>query len=137
MINPELAVLPPNNTEAERSVIGGLLIDDDNSERTQKVLGLLNPEMFYTHAHQVIFTEMQRLYRAQTPVDLLTLFDSLESRALSESVGGFAYLAELSKIHPAQRILFPTLSQCVTQLWSATLSSGLQRRQSCFMPATG
>ncbi|MDF7681221.1 DnaB-like helicase C-terminal domain-containing protein [Enterobacteriaceae bacterium ESL0689] len=100
-MNPELAVLPPNNTEAERSVIGGLLIDDDNSERTQKVLGLLNPEMFYTHAHQVIFTEMQRLYRAQTPVDLLTLFDSLESRALSESVGGFAYLAELSKNTPS------------------------------------
>ncbi|WP_344672411.1 DnaB-like helicase N-terminal domain-containing protein, partial [Catenulispora yoronensis] len=38
---------PPHSIEAEQSVLGGLLLDDDNSERTQKVLSILKPESFY------------------------------------------------------------------------------------------
>ncbi|MCM7734729.1 hypothetical protein M8S69_22975, partial [Enterobacter hormaechei] len=38
----------PQNLEAEQSVIGGLLLDDDNSERVQKVLAMLKPESFYS-----------------------------------------------------------------------------------------
>ncbi|WP_319950031.1 DnaB-like helicase N-terminal domain-containing protein, partial [Klebsiella pneumoniae] len=49
---------PPHSIEAEQSVLGGLLLDDDNSERTQKVLSILKPESFYARPHQVIFAEM-------------------------------------------------------------------------------
>ena len=94
-------MLPPSSIEAEQSVLGGLLLDDDSSERTQKVLSILKPESFYSRPHQVIFAEMRQMYRDQKPVDLLTLFDALESKSLTESVGGFAYLAELSKNTPS------------------------------------
>lgn len=92
---------PPHNLEAEQSVIGGLLLDDDNSERTQKVLGILKPESFYSRIHQVLFAEMCRMYRDSRPVDGLTLFDALESKGLTEQAGGFAYLAELAKNTPS------------------------------------
>lgn len=42
---------PPHNLEAEQSVLGSLLIDDDSSERVQKVLSILKPESFYSRAH--------------------------------------------------------------------------------------
>ncbi|HCD6704716.1 DnaB-like helicase N-terminal domain-containing protein, partial [Klebsiella pneumoniae] len=45
---------PPHSIEAEQSVLGGLLLDDDSSERTQKVLSILKPESFYSRQHQVI-----------------------------------------------------------------------------------
>lgn len=54
---------PPHSIEAEQSVLGGLLLDDDNSERTQKVLSILKPESFYSRQHQVIFAEMRQMYR--------------------------------------------------------------------------
>lgn len=92
---------PPHNLEAEQSVLGSLLIDDDNSERVQKVLAMLKPESFYTRAHQLIFEEMRRMYRDNKPVDGLTLYDALEARGLSAQVGGFAYLSELVKYTPS------------------------------------
>ncbi len=94
-------ITPPNSIESEQSVLGGMLLDDDNSERVQRVLSMLKPESFYTRPHQVIYAEMVQMYRAQKPVDLLTLFDVLQSKALADSVGGFAYLAELSKNTPS------------------------------------
>lgn len=96
----EIMVLP-YNLEAEQSVIGGLLLDNDNSERTQKVLGILKPESFYIRAHQVMFAEMRQMYRDNKPVDGLTLFDALESKGISDQVGGFAYLAEIAKNTPS------------------------------------
>ncbi len=94
-------ITPPNSIESEQSVLGGMLLDDDNSERVQRVLSMLKPESFYTRPHQIIYAEMVQMYRAQKPVDLLTLFDVLQSKALADSVGGFAYLAELSKNTPS------------------------------------
>ncbi|MCU6666117.1 DnaB-like helicase C-terminal domain-containing protein [Silvania hatchlandensis] len=92
---------PPCSPEAEQSVIGGLMLGDDSSERTRTVLSLLKPEAFYNRAHQVIYAEMQQMFRDNKPVDGLTLFDALESKGLTERVGGFAYLAELSKNTPS------------------------------------
>lgn len=91
----------PQSLEAEQSVLGGLMLDDDSSSRVQQVLAILKPESFYSRAHQVIYSEMRAMYRDQKPVDLLTLFDALENKSLTESVGGFAYLAELSKNTPS------------------------------------
>ncbi|EOI1327590.1 DnaB-like helicase C-terminal domain-containing protein [Citrobacter koseri] len=91
----------PHNLEAEQSVIGGLLLDDDNSERVQKVLAMLKPESFYSRPHQLIFAEMRQMFRDNKPVDGLTLFDALEGKGLAEQVGGFAYLAEIAKNTPS------------------------------------
>ncbi|MBJ4125761.1 helicase DnaB, partial [Salmonella enterica subsp. enterica serovar Rissen] len=91
----------PHNIEAEQSVIGGLMLDDDSSERVQKVLTMLKPESFYSRPHRVIFAEMRQMYRDNKPVDGLTLFDALEGKGFAEQVGGFAYLAEIAKNTPS------------------------------------
>lgn len=91
----------PHNIEAEQSVIGGLLLDDDHSERVQKVLAMLKPESFYLRVHQVIFAEIRQMLRDNKPVDGLTLFDSLESKGLIEQIGGFAYIGQIAKNTPS------------------------------------
>ncbi|WP_280113693.1 DnaB-like helicase N-terminal domain-containing protein, partial [Escherichia coli] len=52
-----------------------LLLDDDSSERVQKVLAMLKPDSFYSRPHKIIFEEITRMHREQKPVDGLTLFD--------------------------------------------------------------
>lgn len=91
----------PHNIEAEQSVIGGLLLDDDNSERVQKVLAMLKPESFYLRVHQIIFAEIRQMLRDNKPVDGLTLFDSLESKGIIEQIGGFAYIGQIAKNTPS------------------------------------
>ncbi|EMH4161625.1 AAA family ATPase [Pluralibacter gergoviae] len=92
---------PPHNLVAEQSVIGGLLLDDDSSERTQKVLSILKPEAFYSKQHQVMYDTMRQMYRENKPVDCLTLHDTLAARGVIEQVGGFAYVMELAKNTPS------------------------------------
>lgn len=92
---------PPHSIEAEQAVIGGLLLDDDSSERVQKVLAMLKPDSFYSRPHKIIFEEITRMHREQKPVDGLTLFDELERKSLTTSVGGFAYIAEIAKNTPS------------------------------------
>ena len=92
---------PPHSIEAEQAVIGGLLLDDDSSERVQKVLAMLKPDSFYSRPHKIIFEEITRMHREQKPVDGLTLFDELERKSLTVSVGGFAYIAEIAKNTPS------------------------------------
>lgn len=92
---------PPHSIEAEQAVIGGLLLDDDGSERVQKVLAMLKPDSFYSRPHKILFEEITRMHREQKPVDGLTLFDELERKSLTVSVGGFAYIAEIAKNTPS------------------------------------
>lgn len=97
----------PHNLEAEQSVIGGLLLDDDNSDRTQKVLAMLKPESFYSKQHQVMFDVMRQMYRENKPVDGLTLHDALQARGLLGQVGGFAYIGEIAKNTPSAANIVP------------------------------
>lgn len=113
----------PHNVEAEQSVIGGLLLDDDNSERVQKVLAMLKPESFYIRVHQIVFAELRDMFRANKPVDGLTLFDALESKGLTEQIGGFAYIGRSQKTHRALQTSWHTLHQSVKPQWSATVSA--------------
>lgn len=91
----------PHSLEDEQSVIGGLMLDDNSSERSQKVLAMLKPESFYSRAHQVIYEEMRQMYRDHKPVDGLTVMAALESKGLAELIGGFAYLSEIAKNTPS------------------------------------
>ncbi|MFD1802077.1 replicative DNA helicase [Mixta tenebrionis] len=90
--------LPPHSLEAEQSVLGGLMLDN---ERWDNVSERVVAEDFYSRPHRLIFSEMQRLLESGQPIDLITLSDSLEQRGELEMVGGFAYLAELSKNTPS------------------------------------
>ena len=90
--------VPPHSIEAEQSVLGGLMLDN---ERWDDVAERVVSEDFYTRPHRHIFTEMHRLQEMGKPIDLITLAESLELQGQLDSVGGFAYLAELSKNTPS------------------------------------
>ncbi|WP_109373164.1 replicative DNA helicase [Proteus genomosp. 6] len=90
--------LPPHSLEAEQSVLGGLMIDN---ERWDNVSERVTVEDFYSRPHRTIFSQMQRLLELGKPIDLITLSEALEQNAELDSVGGFAYLAELSKNTPS------------------------------------
>lgn len=90
--------LPPHSLEAEQSVLGGLMLDN---ERWDNVAERVVANDFYGRPHRQIFSEMQRLLEIGQPIDLITLSESLEQHNVLETVGGFAYLAELSRNTPS------------------------------------
>lgn len=90
--------MQPYSTEAEQSVLGGLMLDN---QRWDEVSERVNEGDFYTHAHQLIFAEMVRLQGENSPVDVVTLSEALERQGQLENAGGFAYLAELANNTPS------------------------------------
>ena len=84
--------LPPQNKEAEMSVIGGVLRDN---AVLSDILQIIRPDNFYYDAHQKIFQIIIDLYNEAKPVDLVILGESLIARKQLEDVGGSAYIAEL------------------------------------------
>ena len=86
------------SVEAEQSVLGGLMLDND---RWDDVALVLCAEDFFSRSHQTYFRAMKRLIDAAKPIDLITLTDALDQQKLLESVGGFGYAATLSKNTPS------------------------------------
>ena len=90
--------IPPQNLEAEDSVLGAMLI----SERAvSTVAELLRPEDFYRGHHSVIFRAALDLDRSGSPVDVITLYNFLEERGETEEAGGMGRLQELAALVPA------------------------------------
>jgi replicative DNA helicase len=89
--------LPPQNIEAEQSVLGSILIDRDAIVR---VAGFLRPEDFYREAHRTIYQAMLDLFERREPADFVLLCDELERRGRLEQVGGPAYLTSLINMVP-------------------------------------
>jgi replicative DNA helicase len=85
--------LPPQNLDAEMSVLGAALID---REATIKAVETLTSDCFYLQAHQTIFKTIVQLQEQGDPVDLITVANLLRKRELLDSIGGAAYLAELA-----------------------------------------
>lgn len=85
--------LPPQNLEAEMSLLGCLLIDKD---AIIKIIDILRPEDFYKDSHGMIFDAMKDLYVRHDPIDILTLTSKLEELNKLEAVGGRTYLAQLA-----------------------------------------
>ena len=72
--------------EAESSVLGGLLLDNNAWDR---VGDLLTESNFYRHEHQMIFTAIASLVNASKPADVITVFEHLQSLGKAEEVGGW------------------------------------------------
>jgi replicative DNA helicase len=85
--------LPPQNIEAEQSLIGCLLLD---KEAIYKVTDVINAEDFYHNSHKEIFQAMIDLFTNQEPIDIITLSNKLEEKKLIKEIGGRSYLAQLS-----------------------------------------
>ena len=88
----EVDRLPPQNIEAEQSVLGSLLIDKD---AILKVASFLQPEDFYRENHRQIFRAVRTLYERWEPADFITVSDELDRQGLLDSIGGSSYLASL------------------------------------------
>ncbi|HEX4774905.1 MAG TPA: replicative DNA helicase [Candidatus Saccharimonadales bacterium] len=87
----------PQNAEAEASLLGALLIDSDAIVKIADSVGLND---FYDPRHQRIYEAVTQLYERREAIDVLTLADRLKSNGYLESVGGAAYLTELTNFVP-------------------------------------
>jgi len=84
--------IPPQNLDAERSVIGSMLRDNQS---INDVVQYINSDNFYTDAHQKIFASIRELYSSGQPVDLVILAERLKLLKHLDDVGGYQYLAGL------------------------------------------
>lgn len=89
--------LPPHSVEAEQSVLGGLLLDN---EALDKIADILHEDDFYRYDHKLIYHHISRLIQLARPADIVTVAESLESNAELTSIGGLAYLDALAKNTP-------------------------------------
>lgn len=96
-VEDNLRKVPPQNLEAESSVLGGILLEN---EAINRVLEVLTTDDFYRESHRKIFRAMIELYDRSEPVDLITLSDILKAKGDLEAVGGSAYLASLANAIP-------------------------------------
>ena len=98
--NPDFEItekLPPQNVEAEQSVLGALMIDKN---AIIKIADLINEEDFYKNSHGKIYKTMLYLYEHHEPIDLLSLSNRLKETNNLKEVGGHSYLASLANAVP-------------------------------------
>ncbi len=98
--DPELTALklPPHSVEAEQSVLGGLLLENNAWER---VADLVNEQDFYRADHRHIWKQIVRLIDDNKPADVVTVAEALESNNKLDEIGGLAYLAALAQNTPS------------------------------------
>jgi replicative DNA helicase len=97
-IDTSLHRVPPQNLEAEQSVIGGILLDNQALNSVLEVLGV---EDFYSEAHRKIFAAIIELYDRSEPSDLITLSNILKSKNQLDQAGGVSYLSSLADNVPS------------------------------------
>lgn len=89
--------LPPQNIEAEQSVLGAILLEN---EAIANALENLSPDDFYKDSHKKIFIGMTELYEKNEPIDLITLTEQLSRNGQLEEVGGASYLSYIVNVVP-------------------------------------
>jgi replicative DNA helicase len=89
--------LPPHSLEAEQSVLGGLMLDNDAADRIGDVV---SGEDFYSDAHRIVFRQITQLIADGKPADVVTVSEALASTQKLDYVGGLAYLGALAQNVP-------------------------------------
>lgn len=89
--------VPPQNIEAEQSVLGAMLLE---REAIFRVMEFLKPEDFYRDSHRIIYEVILELAEAGRPVDLITVTDLLRAKGDLEKIGGVTYVATLANLVP-------------------------------------
>ena len=84
--------LPPQNIEAEESILGGILLDPEAMER---VVDIITPSAFYVQSHKTIYEAALKLHLQGQPTDFLTVKSVLEDHHVLEQVGGLNKLTQL------------------------------------------
>ncbi|CAN7297230.1 MULTISPECIES: replicative DNA helicase [unclassified Acidovorax] len=89
---------PPHSIEAESSVLGGLLLDNNAWDR---VGDLLKEGDFYRYEHQAIYAAIGALINASKPADVITVFEQLKNQGKAQEMGGLTYLNNLAQYVPS------------------------------------
>ena len=89
--------LPPHSLEAEQSVLGGLMLDNDAAD---KIGDVVSAEDFYSDAHRIIYRQIVQLIADGKPADVVTASEALSSVQKLDYVGGLAYLGALAQNVP-------------------------------------
>ncbi len=97
-VEPEIDRIPPHDLDAERAVLGSMLI---NKDAVGKAVELLKPDDFYRGVHQEIFAVMVDLFARNEPVDVLTVATELTRKNKLEEIGGNYYLTQLGNSVPS------------------------------------
>lgn len=90
--------IPPHSQEAESSVLGGLLLDNNSWD---KVADLLVEADFYRYEHRLVFAAITSLVNTNRPADVITVFEQMQSQGKAEEIGGLAYLNSLAQYVPS------------------------------------
>ncbi|MDR3394399.1 MAG: replicative DNA helicase, partial [Parasulfuritortus sp.] len=90
--------LPPHSVEAEQSVLGGLMLENNAMDR---VADVINERDFYRADHRAIWRQIAVLINDNKPADVITVAESLDSHNLLENIGGLTYLASLAQNTPS------------------------------------
>ena len=90
--------VPPQNIEAEQSVLGSLLLDKD---AVIKIADTVYPDDFYEEKHRIIYSAILRLYDERSSIDVLTVSNKLSDGASLEKIGGISYLTTLVNAVPS------------------------------------
>lgn len=98
IVSNSLGKLPPQNIEAEQSLIGALLIDKD---AIIKVADMLSANDFYREAHATLFETILELFEKKEAIDILSLTSRLEEKKKLEAIGGRSYLVTLTNQTPS------------------------------------
>lgn len=91
--------LPPQNLDAERSVLGACFLESDVIERATEIVS--SPADFYKEAHQTLYEVMMQLAERGEPIDFVTVTNHLRARDKLESIGGVHFLTELIEAVPS------------------------------------
>ncbi len=109
--------IPPNNIDAEKSVLGAILVLADV---IMDVTDIVKPEDFYRKDHEIIFSAMMELFNANKPIDVVTVTEKLSQMGVLEKVGGIPYLGSLADEVP--------LASNAPQYATIVAEKALQRR---------
>ena len=92
------AKVPPNSVDSEQSVLGGLLLHNDSWD---SVVNILGSNDFYQTSHRIIYDAIVTLLEHDKPADILTVKEQVIKSHDEESIGGFAYLAQIAENTPS------------------------------------
>ncbi|MCL5022641.1 MAG: replicative DNA helicase [Nitrospirae bacterium] len=127
--------LPPQNVEAEQSILGAILLEND---ALPKAIEILSPEDFYREAHRKLFNSMTDLFERNEAIDIITVTDTLKRKNELEAVGGVTYLSHLVNQVPTaanvryhakivkEKALLRALLKSATEIAAKVYESSLQ-----------
>lgn len=133
--DPQLLALkvPPHSVEAEQSLLGGLLLDNQAFDR---IADLVTADDFYRDDHRRIFRHVAKLVEAGKPADVVTVSESIEASEDKDKTGGSAYLGALAQNTPSalnirryaelvrERAVQRRLAQTATEIAENALNPG-------------